>query len=347
MVIKVKTFDFIGKSKIFFTLSLTILVICIACVGIFGVDLDIQFKGGAIITYQYEGDLDTSAFTQEVKEVLDTEVSVQDTVNAITGRENFVVSLAADTGLAAEKQFELTDVLKATYPDNNIEMISSNVVDPTIGNEFLLKCLVAVAFAAVLMIVYVGIRFSSIGGYSAGCMAVVALLHDIMVVFATFVVFRIPINDSFIAVVLTILGYSLNDTIVIYDRIRENNILHPDKNLKDLVNLSVSQSLGRSISTTVTTVSSMVIVCILAVIYNVDSIFTFALPMIVGMLSGVYSSICIAGPLWVIWRDKHPQVEIVDTKSNKSGKAQDDGFEDIDAYLKAEEQIRDNSNLFR
>ena len=135
-------------------------------------------------------------------------------------------------------------------------------------------------------------------------MAVVALFHDIVMVYGTFIIFRIPINDSFIAVVLTILGYSVNDTIVIYDRIRENKRLYTrSKSIGEIVNISINQTLTRSINTSVATIISMVVVCVVALVMGVESIISFAFPMIIGLICGAYSSICIASPLWVVWQN--------------------------------------------
>ena len=300
-----KTYNFVGHRKVYFTISALILAACVLCATFFGIKLDIQFKGGSIITYNYEGSIDETGLKKDIESVLNEKISIQKTKNAITGSDNLVVSLADPKGISSEKQIELTNKIEEKYAENNIQTLSINIVDPTIGKEFLTKCIVAVAFASALMILYVGFRFRTIGGVSAGVMAVIALFHDIIVVFATFVILRIPLNDSFIAVVLTILGYSLNDTIVIYDRIRENKKIHGNRySIGELVNMSVSQCLTRSIATTLTTVMSMVVVCVLAYMYNVNSILTFAFPMIIGMLSGVYSSICIAGPLWVMWQER-------------------------------------------
>lgn len=300
-----KTYNFVGHRKVYFTISTLILVACIICAAFFGIKLDIQFKGGSIITYNYEGSIDETEFKKDIENVLNERVTIQKTKNAITGSDNLVVSLADPKGISSEKQMELTNKVEEKYAENNIQTLSINIVDPTIGKEFLTKCIVAVTFASALMILYVGFRFRTIGGVSAGVMAVIALFHDIIVVFATFVILRIPLNDSFIAVVLTILGYSLNDTIVIYDRIRENKKIHGNRyTIGELVNMSVSQCLTRSIATTLTTITSMIVVCVLAYMYNVNSILTFAFPMIIGMLSGVYSSICIAGPLWVMWQER-------------------------------------------
>jgi preprotein translocase SecF subunit len=120
----------------------------------------------------------------------------------------------------------------------------------------------------------------------------------------TFIVFKIPINDAFIAVALTIIGYSINDTIVIYDRIRENKGLYKNIPCSELVNMSITQSMSRSINTGLATFISIGLVYIFAEIYGIQSIKNFALPMMIGVVSGCYSTIFIAGPLWVMWQNK-------------------------------------------
>ena len=120
-----------------------------------------------------------------------------------------IISLTEKDGLTVEEQQKLTEELTNKYKDNNLEMISTTNVGASIGQEFFKKCWVAVIFSALLMIIYIGFRFKKISGWSAGVMAVVALLHDVAMVYATFVIFRIPLNDNFMAVVLTILGYSV------------------------------------------------------------------------------------------------------------------------------------------
>uniref|UniRef100_S0DFI6 Protein translocase subunit SecF n=1 Tax=termite gut metagenome TaxID=433724 RepID=S0DFI6_9ZZZZ len=215
-----------------------------------------------------------------------------------------MVSLPGTQSLSVEEMSALADNLHNTFAQNNLQTLEVSNVDPTIGNEFLAKCLVAVAFASVLMVVYVAFRFRKIGGLSAGVTAVVALIHDVVIVFGVFIIFRIPINDNFIAVVLTILGYSLNDTIVIYDRIRENERLQSrNADIGKLVDLSINQSFKRSLMTSITTVLAMVVVTVVASIFNVDTIISFSLPLIIGLVSGSYSSICLAGPLWVKWQE--------------------------------------------
>ncbi|MGI6404144.1 MAG: protein translocase subunit SecF [Oscillospiraceae bacterium] len=295
---------FMGLSKRFFTISSVVAAVILLASFVLGVELDVQFKGGSIITYSYEGDLDKEAFARAAQELTQTNLSIQESTDIATGRNTVVLTMPGTKSLTAEEMAAFTEGLQERFPQNNPHTLSINNVSATMGFEFLTKCLTAVAFASLLMVIYVAFRFRRIGGWAAGVMGVVALIHDIIIVFGVFVLLRIPLNGNFIAVVLTILGYSLNDTIVIYDRIRENKKLLGDKmSLSDLVDLSINQSFRRTLNTTITTVLAMVVVTVVALIYNVESIITFSGPMILGLVSGVYSSICIAGPLWVRWRN--------------------------------------------
>ncbi len=296
---------FYGHRKIYFGLSIALIAIMLVGAVLFGVDLDIQFKGGALITYSYTGDVDQAEFQQTVESVLEQKVSLQKSTDIATGTQNFVISLPTSEGLNADKQAELATALVEKYRDYNLATASVSVISPTIGKEFLIKSLTAVAFASLLMVVYISLRFKKIGGWSAGITAVVALIHDLLMVFAVFVLFGISINANFIAVCLTILGYSLNDTIVIYDRVRENKRLYGNTMpLEEMMDLSLNQSFTRSLMTSITTVCSMVVVSVVAYLYNVTSILSFSVPMIIGMISGCYSSLCIATMLWVIWQKK-------------------------------------------
>lgn len=296
--------DFCGKRKLFYTISIVIIACAILSTFVFGIQLDIQFKGGAIVTYAHSGEIDKNVAQSFIEKTLGENVNVQEAVDIVTGKTNMVVSLTADKSLTVDKQQALTDALRAQYPDQGFEVVKSNNVDPTIGKEFFAKCLVALALAAILMMAYIAFRFRKIGGWSAGIMCLVALLHDSIVVFATFIICRIPLNENFIAVVITIIGYSLNATIVIYDRIRENEqLLGKTVSLAELVTKSDNQSLGRTVMTSVATISAMAIVCIVGKIYGLDSILSFAFPLTMGMISGLYSSVCIAPMLWTTWQE--------------------------------------------
>ena len=315
-----RNLDIVGKKKIFFAISSLIVVFTVVFALIFGVKMDIQCTGGSIITYSFDGELDESAFAKELSAALDAQLKTQLSENTVTKKDNIIATLGAKKNVKADKVEAALQTLQEKFPDNNIQQESINSVSASMGSEFFIKCIAAVAVGAILMILYIAFRFRKIGGWSAGVMSVVALMHDVFVIFAVFVLCRIPLNDSFIAVVLTILGYSINATIVIYDRIRENSRIHRSMSVAERVNLSINQTMTRTVNTTITTVTAMVIVCIIALIYGVDSIFTFAFPMIIGMISGLYSSVCISGPLWVTWQEHKAKKKAAEKLAPKAKK---------------------------
>lgn len=309
MAQNVRVIDFFGKRKVFFILSSVLILLTLLSCFIFGVTLSIEFKGGTIATYSYEGTISESELQNLAADTLNTDVTVQ-LGETFTG-ENitcFTISFSMNEPFGTELQDTLMKELTAKYPDASIALLESNDIAPSSGKVFFIKCIVAALFATILLVVYIAWRFKRISGWSAGVFAIVALFHDLIIVFATFVILGFEIDSIFMAVILTILGYSVNDTIVIYDRIRENQKLMPKMPLSDLVNLSLSQTMRRAIRTSITTISSMVIVTIVALVCNVSSILSFSLPMIVGMVSGSYSSICLAPILWVTWKNRTQKV---------------------------------------
>lgn len=292
----------------FFAVSIILILCGVAAMFINGVNVDIQFKGGAIIKYTYEGDLDNqqkSDIEKLVSDAIGRLSTVQLSESAVS--KQLVLNLAGNEGLTPDEEAKILDTIVTAYPENNFEVSETNIVEPSIGKRFLKNGVIALILASVLIVLYVWWRFKQISGLSAGVMAVVALVHDCIIVFATFIIFRIPINDIFIAVLLTIIGYSINNTIVIYDRIRENAGIASKMTVDALVDLSITQSMTRSISTTFTTVASIAIIYVFASINGIQSIINFSLPMAVGMISGFYSSNFIACNLWVMWqKKKHP-----------------------------------------
>ena len=308
---KTPSINFIGNRKKFYTFSCALIAVVLVFCGIFGVKMDVEFKGGSMITLAYEGDADLN----DLKSTIGTELGKSNltlqTGSDISGNQTLTVTLPGSDTLTTEQLDNLLAALNEQYPDNKFVQNEVSNVDATIGKEFLLKSVVALVAACVLILLYVAYRFRKIGGLKAGSTAIVALLHDMFVVFGVFVLLRIPLNGNFIAALLTILGYSINDTVVIYDRIRENSALYGKKqmSLAELVNLSVNQSFARSLMTSITTCLALGVVCVVSVIYRLDSIYSFAFPLLFGMVSGVYSTICIATPLWVDWKNKKKAVK--------------------------------------
>ncbi len=298
--------NFIGNRKKFYTFSCALIAIVLVFCAVFGVKMDVEFKGGSMVTLSYEGDVDLPGLKSEIGSQLGQNDLTLQTGSDISGNQTLTVTLPGSQTLTTEQLDDMLTAINEAHPENNFEQNEVSNVNATIGKEFLFKSLVALVAACVLILAYVAFRFRKIGGLKAGSTAIVALLHDMFVVFGVFVILRIPLNGNFIAAVLTILGYSINDTVVIYDRIRENSALYSKKqmSLAELVNLSVNQSFSRSLMTSITTCLALGVVCVVSVIYRLDSIYTFAFPLLFGMVSGVYSTICIATPLWVDWKSK-------------------------------------------
>jgi preprotein translocase subunit SecF len=298
-------YSFYQHRRWYFALSISLLLIGLLVAIIFGIKLDITFKGGSILKYSFEGTVNLQTAEKAVSEAIGIDVTCQETTNLGDKATSLVINVAGDKALSPEEQTQVAEALTATFPGIKFSLASANLVDPFIGRELLVKGMWAILIASVLIVAYVWFSFRSMSGPSAGVMALVALFHDVILVFFVFVVLRIPLNESLVAVVLSILGFSINDTIVVYDRIRENERLTKGKMpLADLVDLSINQSLSRSINTSLCTFGAVTVAYIFASAYNIESIKDFALPMMIGLISGSYSTICLAGPLWVMWKTR-------------------------------------------
>ena len=306
-----KPIDFVGLRKRFLTISSCLMAAIVLCAVVLGVHLDTEFTGGAMITLSYEGSFTMSDVQKVASSALENNgLTLQTGENVATGDQTLKISMPGTETVTTEQVAKLLDSLNESCPDNNFEQLSLSNVSAAMGTKFLQKSLVAVVFALVLILLYIALRFKNIGGLTGGMMAVLALVNDLMVVFGTFVLLRTALDGNFIAVMLTILGYSINDTVVVYDRIRENRTLMGKKaSFEELVNHSVNQSARRTLITTITTVMALGVMCIVAKLYGLDSIFTFAFPLMMGMISGVYTSLCVSTSAWVLWSERKPKTK--------------------------------------
>lgn len=268
-----------------------------------GVSLDINFSGGTRIAYSYEGDVVLKDFEATVKEALDGKFTVSENTSIAGDTKTLSISLVGKKSLSGETQSAITTALTKKFPDNKFTLYNSNSVSASIAGTFFAKSMVAVLITAVLVVIYVGIRFRKIGGVSAAITALAALVLDVLVTFFICVIFKLEIDSNFIAVVLTMLGYSLNDTIVIYDRVRENKRLYPELETGELVNDSINSISTRNFVTTITTLLAVLTIVVVAEIYGLTSLRTFAIPMAFGLVSGCLSSLFVSGPLWVLWKN--------------------------------------------
>ncbi|MDE5769326.1 MAG: protein translocase subunit SecF [Oscillospiraceae bacterium] len=307
-----KLLHFSENKKKFFVIS-AVLVVLSLCTSFLGVEVSIDFKGGTIVSYSYHGELDENACQSELESILNTPVTIQKGESFDADTNILTVSFSYDQSLTLEQQEEMLEVMTNTYAENAIEELESNDVSASSGREFFAKCIVAVIFAAIILIIYIALRFKKISGWSAGVFTVMTLLHDIIITYGSFVLCGFEIDSNFMAVVLTIFGYSINNTIIVYDRIRENEQKLPKATvISELVNLSASQTMRRSLRTSITTVATMIIISVVAGIFNVTSILSFSVPMTFGLIAGTYSSQCIAPTLWVWWNERHGNKQISD-----------------------------------
>ncbi len=300
---EVRTIDFLGKRKVFFGISIAVILVGIVSMIVFksttgdALNYSLEFKGGTATTVAFDTAMSRESIEQQVIPELER----------ITGDANVQWQTVNDTNevifktrvLNVDERQKLNNAMLSKFGVGE-EKITTETIGSTISGEMKKESLLAVGIATICMLIYIWFRFSDI---RFGASAVCALLHDVLVVITFYSLVRYSVSSTFIACMLTIVGYSINATIVIFDRVREN--LHDMKKkdtLQDMVNRSVSQTLSRSIFTSLTTVIMVVMLYIL----GVSSIREFALPLIIGIVCGTYSSVCITGALWFVLREKFP-----------------------------------------
>ena len=241
-----------------------------------------------------------------------TTTGAEDGEVTTTGAEDGETAEAAEAAASAkseadvyavnvEEEAALKEAIQKAYPDVTFTNAGSNSVSASMGKETLIKSLIAVLIAVGLMLIYIAIRFRKIGGWRAGFCSIVSLLVSLSFVFATFVIMGSSLSENFIAVMLTILGYAINNTIIIYDRVRENKakLGRGRVDYVKLVNDSMNETLTRTINTTITTSIAIGTVAVMSIVFNIESIISFAFPMLVGIIAGTLSTLFISGPLWV------------------------------------------------
>lgn len=288
---KLPSFSFTKHFKLFAAIS--ILLVSLGLVSlillpfkIYLFNLDIDFLGGVTMQVDLERPVDSDV-TSEVREI----------VRNVTGSYPSAVTKAGDTEvqiktleLDSETRDALFQQLSQTYGLSEGNQPSTSYVSASVGKDLRSAAFSAAGLACLLILIYIVIRFE----LRSGIAAIVALVHDILVMLSMYVVFQIPFNINFIAVALTILGYSINATIVVFDRVRENRKISGDTPFDEVMDRSIWQTMTRSINTTLTTLFTIVTI----LIFGVSAIRSFALPLLIGVLSGCYSSVCIAGPVW-------------------------------------------------
>ncbi|MDN5326244.1 MAG: preprotein translocase subunit SecF [Moorella sp. (in: firmicutes)] len=303
-------FDFIGKRKWWYALSLLVIIPGLIAMVLhrpllnFGID----FTGGNILEVKFQQPVNSA----QVREVMDSLNLSQSSIQESGTNEFLIRSKEMDENQIAQ----VTGALQTKL--GKMEVIRNDHVGAVIGRELEIKALEAMALAWVLMIIYITLRF---GDFLAGLTAILALVHDVLVVTGFFAFFRWEVDSGFVAALLTIIGYSVHDTIVIYDRVRENLRLRKRETFEEIVNKSINQTLRRSINTVVTVLIPLVALLVL----GGESTKGLALAMLIGTISGCYSSIFNASPLWVdlrrLTRERHRRAAISGAAVKAEGKA--------------------------
>ena len=282
-------FNFTNYFKSMLLLSLVIFLVSLTSLLIVGVKSSIDFTGGTVINVQVDSDVNLSNLRQVLEEDLKQPVSV---VEVNSNNETYIL---LKMGYLSNEQV-INDVLSKVY-DNQYSINQIESIGPKIGDELKVNARNAIIASLLLIALYISIRFD--GYYAIG--SLFALLHDVFITLGIFVFMNMEISISIIAALLTIVGYSLNDTIVIYDRIRENMLLNPYRNKKKVFNTSLNQTLNRTLVTSITTL----IVVIVLYIYGGDVLRPFSFALIIGIILGTYSSIFIASPITLYLEEKY------------------------------------------
>lgn len=276
----------IEKTKIWFSISLAIILIGLVLMVTRGLNFGIDFKGGTKLVIEFGADYNKPEVDEIVKKYV---------ADAVTKSVNETEYEIKSTELDETKTSELFNELKETYSLEDSSLLSQEQIGPSVGKELTKNALVALTVACIGMLIYIAIRFEM----AFGIAAVVALLHDVLITLTVYAVFNIPVNTPFIAAILTVVGYSMNDTIVVFDRIRENSKNMRRADVSEVANISITQTLSRSIITSLTTIT--VIACVNIFVPTVRE-FTF--PLLIGIATGAFSSIFIASPVWVILKNR-------------------------------------------
>lgn len=296
-----KPFNFTGHKAIFYLISVIVIGAGLLTMGINGagsgstLNYSLDFTGGTSMTVTLDSYVDvTGDGGTALREMIEENTGITDIQLQNVQESNDVV--IKTPVLDQSQRTALKEALAQDYGVEDGEITESNI-SGVVSSEMRRNAVISVVISGILMLIYIWIRFKD---FKIGASAVIALLHDVLVVLAVYAVVRIPVGNTFIACMLTIVGYSINATIVIFDRIRENRTLMEGVSLEEITNVSITQTFSRSINTSFTTF----IMVFMLFVLGVSSIREFALPLMAGIIAGAFSSVCISGTLWCIMKNR-------------------------------------------
>lgn len=301
-------FSILKHKWIFMGISFALMIVAAISLIVRGFNLDTDFAGGIAVTYEIKSDFNTEDVQKVVDEALGSHQSPSsiqrsnnDEVVVKFGYENDLKTEADRSAFSLDRVTKITDALKAKYDaeaseeDAKVILKNQDIISPSTGQDLARSALWMSILACIAILFYVTLRFE----FVSGVVAIVALVHDVLLLLGLYSIMQWSVDTNFIAAILTVLGYSINNTIVIMDRIRENTRHARKESYSEIADKSILQTMNRSLNTTITTLLTIGMVYIL----GVKSIQVFALPIIIGIVIGFYSSVFVAGPLWATWRD--------------------------------------------
>ena len=291
-----KSIQFVQKRKLWFAISAVMIASGIFAMIFFNangkgtLNYSMEFIGGTSTTVEFNDDYDLSYIEENVIPKI-TEVIGDNEVQTTMVKDSHEVVFKTKT-LDENTRLSLDEMFEAEF---GVLVKESESISATVSNEMRSDAITAIVIATLLMLIYIAFRFSDI---RFGASSIMALIHDVLVVLAFYAIVRISVGNNFIACMLTIVGYSINATIVIFDRIRENLVEMPKASMEEVVNRSITQTLSRSLFTSLTTFFMVAALCI----FGASSLVEFALPLMAGIICGTFSSICLTGPIWYLLR---------------------------------------------
>lgn len=277
--------DFSGKKMLWFIISLVIIIPGIVSIMINGLNFGIDFVGGNLIQVQFQEETDVDIVRDAVNESGISDAMVQKSEN-----NSFIIKIKV-----IDDEQENLLLVSITENVGNYEIMRNEGVGPSIGAELRRNGLISLFIALALMVVYITIRFE----FSFAIAAILALCHDVLIMVGLFSILQFEVNSEFIAAVLTVVGYSINATIVIFDRIRENLTSLKKESIENIVNISIKQTLARSLNTTIT----VLFVVVALLVFGGETIKNFNIVLFTGVISGLYSSIFLASNFWLVFRN--------------------------------------------
>ena len=288
-----KNFNFINKRIVFFIIAAVMVAASVVSMAVRGFNLDTDFVGGTALYYELGEDLTDSA-SAEIQAIYNEKAGTSATVRTATDAKGNIQVVITSTELTTEQIADVKTAMSEKFENSAFNEQSS--VGETVSKELRSSAIKAVIIAIILMLIYIWIRFD----WRSGLSAILCLAHDIVIMLGAYSILGINMDSTVIAALLTILGYSINATIIVFDRVRENNKNYSKLPFAENANNGVRQTITRSINTTLTTLFTIGMIYIL----GVQSIRNFALPIIVGIVAGLFSSVCLATNFWVLFKGK-------------------------------------------